>query len=97
MSPKFPLPDSPAAAALDVLSDVNDALRHARMLHPSFRSVMEAEAAIREEIDELTQAIRAGYASAAPLATTLCMRTEALHLAAMAVKFLVDCPENPDA
>ena len=58
--------------------------------HPvGFHSGHEGYAVIKEEVDELWDEIKEQHASPA------CLRTEAVHVAAMALRFLVDVCENP--
>ncbi len=92
MSKQPPYADRVALVPDHVLDTINAALRQARILHPPYRSLMEAEAALREELDELTAAIREGYQSNSPTTASASMTLEAGHLAATAIRFLIDCP-----
>jgi hypothetical protein len=74
----------------EALLEVNGEVERATEKFDAFRSVHEAEAVIRKEMDEFTKAVRAGYVGGFPLETTYEMRTEAVQLAAMAVRFLVE-------
>lgn len=70
-------------------------LRNAILRFPPFRSVHEAESVLRQEMDELTRAVRRGYRPVYPRDATPEMTDEAVHLAAMALRFLIDCPSVP--
>jgi len=95
MSPEDldPTPEHPRLE--DVLDRVCLELLHAQNRYPPFTSTMEAEAVLREEMDELTRAIRKGYHPEAPRRAGPPESHEALQLAAMAIRFLLDCLEPP--
>lgn len=94
MSPEIrdPTPEDPRLE--EVLDLVCEHLAHAQNRYPPFASTMEAEALLREEMHELTKAIRRGYQPQAPQRAGRPERHEALQLAAMAIRFLLDCSES---
>lgn len=66
----------------ETVKDVLDELWHARSKFPAFHSGHEGYAVILEELDELWDAVRQdNYADA---------RREAVQVAAMALRFIVD-------
>lgn len=80
---------NPAAEqrAHDALTAVGIELRSAMRKFAPFASAHEGKAVIEEELDELWDAVKANDVSHA--------RREAVQVAAMAVRFLVDIPEPP--
>ena len=85
MSDQTGLPPLGIKARL-VLDEVELELRHAISLHPQMRSVHEGYAIILEELDELWGEIKLKslYRSQEK------MRREALQVAAMAIRFVLD-------
>jgi hypothetical protein len=73
--------------AHDALTAVGLELRSAMRKFPTFASAHEGKAVIEEELDEMWDAIKANDVGHA--------REEAVQVAAMAVRFLVDIPEPP--
>ncbi len=73
-----------------VLEELHHEVARAQGNFPAFNSVMEAEAVIREEMDELTKAIRKWYRPEAPMGLCVEIEDEALHVAAMAIRLLVE-------
>lgn len=67
-------------------NDVDNELQRASAKFGPFYSAMEGQAIIAEEFDEFTHAVRHEGINRA--------REEAIQLAAMAIRFLIDCPEN---
>lgn len=61
-------------------------LTRSRDLYPGFHSNHEGYAVIREELDELWDAVKASKATCADSV----LRKEAVQVAAMALRFLVD-------
>lgn len=60
----------------------------AEIKYPSFNSPHEGYAVLKEEVDELWDAVKANNRKQA--------RHEAVHVAAMAVRFLRDVPEEAE-
>ena len=73
------------AKELEVLAEVGVELRRARALHDPMHSPHEGYAVLKEEVDELWEAIKDNDPTAA--------RVEAIQVAAMAVRFLLDVVE----
>lgn len=65
-------------------------VQEARRKFPAFNSIHEAEAVIREEMDELTVEVRRGYDRIHPRLLTAKGRQEAIQLAAMAIRLLIE-------
>lgn len=63
-----------------------DELKRATDKFGPFQSALEGQAIIAEEFDEFTQAVRHETPERA--------RAEAVQLAAMAIRFLIDVPED---
>lgn len=70
--------------AEDYLGIVGAELEDAQRRFPPFHSMHEGYAIIEEELDELWDAVKANDRVNA--------RKEAVQVAAMALRFLVDCP-----
>lgn len=70
-----------------VLAAVEDEVREAQSKFPKFNSAHEGKAVIEEELDEMWDAIKANDLTHA--------RAEAVQVAAMAVRFLLDV-NRPD-
>jgi len=69
---------------------VEKELKRARTKHPiGFHSAHEGYAVLLEEVDELWTEIKEQHPSPA------CLREEAIHVAAMALRFLIEVCENP--
>lgn len=77
------LADEEAARRASVLAEVGDELEQATRKFGPFASPHEGWAIIKEEMDELWDAIKTGQ----PMAD---MRQEAIQVAAMAVRFVVN-------
>jgi hypothetical protein len=73
-----------------VLEEVETELRWARVHFPAFHSAHEGYAVLLEEVDELWDHVKASPTKRDREA----MRKEAIQVAAMAVRFLLDCCEN---
>jgi len=67
----------------DILNDIFDELKMAKETFPDFHSTHEGYAVILEELDELWDDIKAN--------NTVGMYGEAVQVAAMAVRFILDC------
>ena len=74
----------------DVLSRLRDELLFATGKFPEFASPHEGYAIIREEVDELWDEIKGDKRDGARRR----MRKEALQVAAMGARFLLDIPED---
>lgn len=70
------------------LNAVADELRSATRKFPPMASAREGYAVILEELDEMWQEVKHG--------TTARAREEALQVAAMAIRFLIDIPDPDD-
>lgn len=98
MNVQRPMPESakpacrsPAAAGRagecdGALREIWDEYREAIGKWPPFNSAHEGYAVIKEELDELWEAVRAGDVEAA--------RREAVHIGAMAVRFIAECDDG---
>jgi hypothetical protein len=73
--------------ALDV---VEREMKRACAIHPKFNSAHEGWAVMYEAVDELWDEVKRRHPGSAA------MRTEAIHTAAMALRFLIDVCENPE-
>jgi hypothetical protein len=83
--------DAASCDIVDVLEEVHDEVHRARNKHPTpFNSPHEGFAILKEEVDELWETIKAdgGWTDAA--------RKEAVQVAAMAVRYLVDLQPTDD-
>ena len=74
----------------EVLEDVRDEFRTATRNFPDFHSSHEGFAVLKEEVDELWDEVKANK---------LCeskqrQRNEAIQIAAMAIRFVIDCCEE---
>lgn len=72
-----------------LLSDVKWELQKAMKEHAPMHSAHEGKAVIEEELDELWDEVKLKKRD------DVAMRKEALHVAAMAVRFLLDLNEEP--
>jgi len=70
-----------------VFDEVEDELRRAQQLHPPAHSGHEGWAIIKEEMDELWEAVRLKQSTPG---RTDKMRREAIQVAAMALRFLIE-------
>lgn len=73
-----------------VVSDVKEELGRARRCFPAFHSAHEGFAVLKEEVDELWDEVKARPGGE----RTKLMREEAIQVAAMALRFIVDCCEE---
>lgn len=69
---------------------VNDEVLHACVRYPKFNSAHEGYAVLLEEVDELWDEVKKSPRKREPKA----MREEAIQVAAMAMRFLVDVCED---
>ena len=76
-----------AAELMDLWRDVRSELQRAMELFPPFHSAHEGWAVIKEEMDELWEIVR--FRQDAPARNKL-LREEAIQVAAMALRFLID-------
>ena len=76
-----------------IMAEVQQELHRAQSLYPSFSSPHEGYAIILEELDELWDEIKLRK----DLRDTRTMRKEAIQVAAMAIRFLLDVAELPNA
>lgn len=74
----------------DVFLDAAAELGRAREQHPAFLSAHEGYAVLLEELDELWDEVKSGGKGMTPDEHRERMRGEALQVAAMAVKFVMD-------
>ena len=71
--------------AWDIFAEIQEELKRATLIHGSpFRSAHEGWAIIREEVDELWDEVKSDYRMITK------MRREAIHVAAMALRFIQD-------
>ena len=70
----------------DALDQVEKELKVARDKFPFFRSPHEGYAIILEELDDLWEDVRQPY----HMRSTVAMRKEAMQVAAMAIRFMID-------
>lgn len=68
----------------DILEEIGSEVRSATMKHPPFNSAHEGYAVILEELDELWDEVKKRNKN------VQAMREEALQVAAMAVRFVMD-------
>ncbi len=81
------------ADILDTLEQIRQSYTKARAKHAPMRGPHEGYAVLLEEVDELWDEVKR-WQPDAPNHTA--MRKEALHVAAMALAFLLEvCPETP--
>lgn len=80
-------------AIVAVLGDVRAELERALFLHAPMHSAHEGYAVILEELDELWEEVRKGGSKSRSVSK---MRKEALQIAAMAIRFVVDVCDEPD-
>lgn len=71
----------------EALTDVRDEFIEATSTHPKFNSAHEGLAVAQEEFEELKAEVFKKASQRDPER----LRTEAKHLAAMAIRFMVDC------
>jgi hypothetical protein len=85
------VPFGDVSVVVPVVQDVVDELVRARALFPAFHSAHEGYAVMLEEVDELWQLVKGkrGPENAAA------MRAEAIQIAAMAVRFVIDLCDRP--
>ena len=77
---------------MTILEAIEVETQRARLLFPDFKSPHEGYDVILEEVDELWEEVKAGKPDAPRLAE---MRKEAIQVAAMALRFLIDvCGEE---
>lgn len=69
----------------DIFNDIQDELDGAKQMFPDFHSFHEGYAVLLEEVDELWGCIKSDNVHN--------MYREAIRVAAMAVRFLIDCAE----
>lgn len=72
----------------EAIQAARDELRAATEMFGPFASPHEGFAILKEEVDELWEAVRMKQSDSARPA---CMRDEARQVAAMALRFLIDC------
>jgi hypothetical protein len=72
-----------------MLNQVAKEYERAKELFPRFHGTHEGYAVIKEELDELWDAVKADYKHQA--------RKEALQVAAMALRFMIDIPDSEEA
>lgn len=94
MTPPAPCGQSFDLAVECATSLLIDELVASRALFQPFRSVMEAEAICRKMMDQLTEAVRTEQTAGRPRAASAHMRLHAIQLGAMAILFLLDCPDR---
>ena len=73
----------------DTVKDVIDEYIAASDMFPPFNSPHEGYAVILEELDELWEEIKSKKG------TPESMRAEAIQVAAMAIRFIIDCTRTP--
>jgi hypothetical protein len=81
---------TPTVSHLKLLKEIQDELQRAEEKFPKFNSPHEGYAVILEELDELWDEIRASGPSRLNKPE---MRKEAMQVAAMALRFIVDICE----
>lgn len=85
-----------ANVAFDVLLDVMHELCEARQHFPAMRSAHEGFAILKEEVDELWEEVR--NKSLSRTSTNLvAMRREAIQVAAMAIRLVVDICDKAES
>jgi hypothetical protein len=77
--------------AFDAVNAVMHESNRARDLYPAFNSAHEGYAVLLEEVDELWVEIKKNPKKRDPVA----MREEAIQVAAMALRFVIDICEDP--
>ena len=80
---------APSAVHADILREVQCELQKAQAKFPPFHSAHEGWAILKEELDELWDIIRINQSI--PERAAL-MHREAIQVAAMALRFLIDLP-----
>jgi len=89
--PLFPEPPS----AYGVVTEVLDELRRAREMFGPFHSAHEGHAVLREEFEELWEAVKRHNPKMTSAEDYIQMREEAIQVAAMALRFILDvCPQT---
>ena len=73
-----------------ILDEINDELDAAIRTFPPFNSAHEGYAVIAEELDELWQEVMANKGGTRLAINRDVMRREAIQVAAMAVRFIID-------
>ncbi len=76
--------------AFDVLVDVMNELVEARARFPAMRSAHEGWGILKEEVDELWDEVRKKSYNCRTISNIRDMRREAIQVAAMAIRFVVD-------
>ena len=77
-----------------IIADIDTEFIRATSLHPKFNSRHEGYAILLEEMDELWEEIKKNH-SKTPEAKQL-QRKEAVQVAAMALRFIYDCCDEPN-
>jgi hypothetical protein len=78
----------------NIIADIDTEFTRATSLHPKFNSRHEALAILEEEVHELRMEVYKNHSKSPEAKAT--QRKEAVQVAAMALRFIYDCCEEPN-
>lgn len=79
---------------LSIIADIDEEFKSAVAKHPKFNSRHEGFAILKEEVDELWDEVKKNHTKTPE--AKFKQRKEAVQIAAMAMRFIYDCCDEPN-